>query len=199
MKFTKRQIKLANREDAARYPKRPEQRYPVYKPRRLKHPNLDRDVEEVRRLMKRPPTAEITNNAFCVVCRSIDHWDNYCPCLVKIEDGVVLGPSHDSACIGCGRIGETCCSRGAYAVLKRCAGCSSIGHWYWERKCSRTDIKKWAVKLPSIDGVQLPPNPHENYVSDDDVVYISTTDEEMSSDDEDEEVSFATVKDDLQA
>nr|XP_011470357.1 PREDICTED: uncharacterized protein LOC105353187 isoform X2 [Fragaria vesca subsp. vesca] len=81
--------------------------------------------------------AEKRHDDGCLVCGSGDHFEEDCPCFDKIPPGVELDRDYDRVCIGCGRIGEICCSKGAYATLRRCGACGWGGHWYWDDKCSK--------------------------------------------------------------
>nr|XP_011470345.1 PREDICTED: uncharacterized protein LOC105353186 [Fragaria vesca subsp. vesca] len=101
----------------------------------MKIPDMVHEVDEVLRLMRRKP-AEKDHHDGCFVCGR-DHLAEDCPCFDKIPPGVELDRDYDQVCIGCGRIGEICCSKGAYAVLRRCGGCGWRGHWYWDDKCDK--------------------------------------------------------------
>ncbi|KAM5557452.1 hypothetical protein ABKV19_024703 [Rosa sericea] len=122
------------------------------RPKKLKTPDLEDDVEEVVRLMKRKPVKKEIDVDGCAVCNDKNHFPHKCPCLDKIPPGVVIGPLYDEVCIGCGKIGEICCSKGAYAVLRECGACMAIGHWYWDDRCSKNFRRPpWMLELPSIE------------------------------------------------
>lgn len=87
-----------------------------------------------------------------------------CPCLDKIPPGVEIDGDYDEVCLCCGRIGETCCSKGAYAVYKRCRACGNNGHWYWENMCPDNAVKQ--IIVPSIEELKEEVMKNKNKVRD---------------------------------
>ncbi|KAL5726921.1 hypothetical protein ACHQM5_000164 [Ranunculus cassubicifolius] len=93
----------------------------------MKIPNIEGDVEEVRRLMNRVPTDEPKNGYYgCGICLAKDpnHSTNECPCFDEIpKDVTQLGYGIDTVCLCCGKIGDPpCCGKGTYATGKFCGG-----------------------------------------------------------------------------
>nr|XP_011470304.1 PREDICTED: uncharacterized protein LOC105353173 [Fragaria vesca subsp. vesca] len=135
--------------------------YPGYilygdRKQKVKYPDLEEDKEELLRLMKRiRPVVEDIDPYVCPVCAgTVDHFARECPCLDRIPPGAELGPQYDKVCIGCGNIGEICCSKGAYAIRMKCC-CGYGGHWYWEGRCPK-DWRRPSIitQLPSIQELE---------------------------------------------
>nr|XP_011470311.1 PREDICTED: uncharacterized protein LOC105353175 [Fragaria vesca subsp. vesca] len=125
---------------------------------KFKFPDFEEDKEELLRLMKRirPVVEKDIDPYACLVCAgTVDHFDeDECPCLDRIPPGAELGPQYDKVCIGCGNIGEICCSKGAYAVRMKCY-CPRDDHWPWERRCPKDWRRPSSIpELPSIQELE---------------------------------------------
>ncbi|XP_004308046.1 PREDICTED: uncharacterized protein LOC101305890 isoform X2 [Fragaria vesca subsp. vesca] len=152
------------------------------RPKKLKTPDFENGKEELLRLMKRiRPTVEKEKEYLykegCAVC-SKDHFPEDCPCLDKIPPGTDLGPLFDRVCNCCGKIGDECCRKGAYAILTRCDGCENIGHWYWENRCPKDWCRpSYLVEIPSIQELEHEVMQNKNKV-------VVQEDDESDSEDE---------------
>ncbi|KAL5697939.1 hypothetical protein ACHQM5_029036 [Ranunculus cassubicifolius] len=108
--------------------------------------NKKEDEEELRKLMERKIPLYANDKDCCDVCYSKDHPYYDCTFLDFIPDDKCVGPKFDEVCLGCGKIGERCCSMGAYAILKECSLCGDSGHWYWEGRCNKSPHSRTLAK-----------------------------------------------------
>ncbi|KAL6584925.1 hypothetical protein OROMI_004214 [Orobanche minor] len=128
--------------------------------KKLRFPDIDEDPEYLLRLMKRPPPAgrEIDeDDEGCPLCLDVNavHPSHKCPYLDRIPPGTAIGPRFDEVCMGCGRIGQICCSKGAYAIRRKCFYCGCYDHWWWENRCTRKFRKpKYTIKPLTFEQVE---------------------------------------------
>ncbi|KAL6516969.1 hypothetical protein OROHE_018257 [Orobanche hederae] len=128
--------------------------------KKVRFPDIDEDPEYLLRLMKRPPPAEREideDDESCPLCLDVNavHPSNKCPYLDRIPPGAAIGLGFDEVCMGCGRIGQICCSKGAYAIRRKCSYCGCYDHWMWENRCTRKFRKpKYLLKPPTLEQVE---------------------------------------------
>ncbi|KAL6127716.1 hypothetical protein ACLB2K_071079 [Fragaria x ananassa] len=156
--------------------------------KKFRLPHILYDPEELLRLMTRKPAVKETQG--CLICGG-DHLELRCPCLDKIPPGVEIDGDYDEVCLCCGRIGETCCSKGAYAVYKRCRACGNNGHWYWENMCPDNAVKQ--IIVPSIEELKEEVMKNKNKNKEEDQVMVDLGKDNKNKDDcgKEHEAKFA--------